>query len=151
MPYRYILKWKRGYEESITIEAWPKTKELALPNENRRPSFTIGRLKGSRTIMLRQQMEEAISTYGCRKRGTTISIHFPKDDIPAIATAYRIGLAAGVLTGIRNSKAIEHAYQYVMSATQEEIWFWASKMLGVIDRAPRKRSVIKALATLAHP
>lgn len=151
MPYRYVLKWKRGYTESISVEAWPKTKELAVLKENKRPSFIIGKLNGSRTIMLRQQVEDAIHTYGPTTRGSTIRIDCPKDDVPAIATAYRIGLAAGVLAGIHDLESVEHAYQYVTRATPEEIWFWASKMLGVIDHAPRKRNVVKALSILAHP
>lgn len=151
MPYRYVLKWRKGYEEMVSVEAWPKTKDLALQNEMKRPSFMVGKLVGSRTIMIRQLVEEAIRRFGSSKRGMTTRVDFPKDDVSAIATAYRIGLLAAILAEIRDSDAAEHAYEYVMRATQEEIWFWASKMLGVIDQHPRKRNVINALVALAHP
>ncbi len=149
MPYRYVLKWRRGYKESIIVEAWPKSKELALESERRKPSFVIGRLSGSRTIMLRELVEDTIRRYNSNVKGASIRVDFPKDDVQAIAVAFRIGLLAAILAEIQDRNSAENAYEYLMNATQEEIWFWASKMLGVIDRQPRKLNVIKALITLS--
>ena len=149
MPYRYVLKWRRGYKESIIVEAWPKSKELALQTEQRKPSFVVGRLSGSRTIMLRELVEDTIKRYGSKTNRASVKVDFPKDDVQAIAVAFRIGLLAAILAEIQDQDSAENAYEYVMSATQEEIWFWASKMLGVIDRQPRKLDVVRALVTLS--
>jgi hypothetical protein len=151
MPYRYVLKWTRETNEKICVEAWPKTVDVALEGEMKRPSFVIGKLQGSRVIMLRQLVDEAIKTYGSKKRHLTVRVDFPKDDVQAIAVAYRLGLLAAVLSKIENEESLEHAYQYLMRATQEEIWFWASKMLGVVDHLPRRENVVKALTILSRP
>ncbi len=151
MPYRYVLKWTRGFRERIRVEAWPKTIDVALESEVRKPSFLIGKLEGSRAIMLRQLIEDAIRSYGSRQRQLSIRVDFPRDDVQAIAVAYRLGLLAAVLSEIKDEESLEHAYEYLMRATQEEIWFWASKMLGVIDQIPKKNNVVKALAVLARP
>ncbi|HZW56640.1 MAG TPA: hypothetical protein VFF30_10155 [Nitrososphaerales archaeon] len=101
--------------------------------------------------MLRQLIEDAIRSYGSRQRQLSIRVDFPRDDVQAIAVAYRLGLLAAVLSEIKDEESLEHAYEYLMRATQEEIWFWASKMLGVIDQIPKKNNVVKALAVLARP
>ena len=148
MPYRYVMKWKRGYEESLTVEAWPKSKELAMATEHRKPSFVIGKIGGSRTIMLRELAEEAAKRFGVSHKGLTTKVDFPLNDIPAIAAAFRLGLLAAVLSEIDSPEAMEHAYENLTRATPVEIWFWASKMLGVIDHEPRKHSVVSALVAL---
>jgi hypothetical protein len=47
-----------------------------------------------------------------------------------------------------NNTPMEHAYEYLARATPEEIWFWASKMLGDIDHEPRKQNVVNVLVAL---
>jgi len=149
MPYKYIVKWQKAPNETITVEAWPKDRELALPEERRKPSFTIGKLKGTRNIMLWQTVNDLAKRYGSTQRRHTFRIDLPPDDIPAIADAYRLGLAAAALSHIKSDEAAEHAFQYTTRATQEEIWFWASKYLGVVDEAIKTNRVIKAICVIS--
>jgi len=149
MPYRYVVKWRRAPDEAITVEAWPKDKALALPEERNKPSFTIGKVEGTRTIMLWQPARDLAKKYGSKQTGRTTRIDLPKDDIQAIADAYRLGLAAAALKHIQSDQSAEHALRYIMRATQEEIWFWASKYLGVIDGATKTSRVVQALCIIS--
>ena len=149
MPYRYVVKWRKAPNESITIEAWPKDKSLALPEERHKPSFVIGRLRGTRSIMLWQAVNDLAARYGSKTRGRTTRIDLPPDEIPAIADAYRLGLAAAALSYIKSDQAAEHTLRYITRSTPEEIWFWASKYLGVVDEAIKTQRVVEALCILS--
>jgi hypothetical protein len=149
MPFRYVVKWKKAPPESIRVEAWPRDKSLALPEELHKPSFIIGRLKGTRTIMLWHLVDDLASRYGAITQKQTITINLPPDDIPVISEAYRLGLAAAALSHIKSEESAEHALRYITRATQEEIWFWASKYLGVVDEAIETKRVVEALCILS--
>ena len=149
MPYKYIIKWRKAPHEAIIVEAWPKDKSLSLPEERNKPSFIIGKLKGTRTIMLWQAINDLAARYGSKTQGRTTRIALPPDDIPAIADAYRIGLASSALSQIKSEEASEHALRYITRATQEEIWFWTSKYLGVVDEAIKTRRVVEALCVIS--
>ena len=85
MTYKYIIKYRKAPNEAIRIEAWPQDKALALPNELHKPSFTIGKLKGTRTIMLWQTVNDLAKRYGTKTIRSTTKIELPPHDIPAIA------------------------------------------------------------------
>jgi len=150
MPYRYVVKWNKAPPESIRVEAWPRDRSLALPEEKHKPSFTIGRLKGTRTIMLWHLVDDLASRYGSTTKRQTKTIDLPPDDIQAIADAYRLGLAAAALNHIKSEEAAEHTFRYITRATQEEIWFWASKYLGVVDEAIKTQRVVEALCIISN-
>ncbi len=149
MPYKYILRWKRAEKETLRVEAWPRTKYLALPKETVRPSFVIGRVSGPRTLMLYGAAKEAIEEYGYKQRGGTIAVHFPPENMKAIGDAYRIGLAAAVLDKASGEDEAEAALQYVLRTTKEEVWFWTSKILRVIDSGIQTDRVIQALCLIS--
>lgn len=149
MPYRYVVKWRKAPDETVTVEAWPKDKSLALPRERHKPSFTIGKLKGTRTIMLWQAINDLEARYGSKKRGRTTRIDLPPEDISAIADAFRLGLTAAALNYIKAEEAAEHTLRYITRATQEEIWFWASKYLGVVDEAIKTQRVVEAICVIS--
>lgn len=149
MPYKYVLRWKRAERETLRVEAWPRTKYLALPKETVRPSFVIGRVSGPRTVMLYGAAKDAIEKYGCKQRGQTLAVHFPPEDMKAIGDAYRIGLAAAVLEKASSEDEAEVAMRYVLRATKEEVWFWASKILRVIDTGIQTERVIQALCLVS--
>lgn len=149
MTYRYIVKWRRAPSEYVSVEAWPRDSSLATPGERGKPSFTIGRLEGTRNIMLWMTVEDLARRFGSRKRGRLTRIELPPDDIEAVAEAYRLGLAAAALANIESEEAAENALRYITRATQEEIWFWASKYLGVVDEAIKTRRVVEALCILS--
>lgn len=149
MPYRYVVKWRKAPDETVTVEAWPKDRSLALPREIYKPSFTIGKLKGTRTIMLWQAINDLEARYGSKERGRATRIDLPPEDISAIADAYRLGLTAAALNHIKSEDAAEHTLRYITRATQEEIWFWASKYLGVVDEAIKTQRVVEALCVIS--
>lgn len=130
MPFKYVMKWQRAPEkEKLTIEAWyrhPETKQ-----EKKKPAFQIGSIEGSRVIILRDRIESIISSYGSKRYGQTIRVQFPLDETKAIADAYRLGLAAAVLTHAPDNESLQRASVYVMDMTDEEVWFWTSKLLNV--------------------
>jgi len=75
-----------------------------------------------------------------------LRVAFPLDDVNAIAEAYRIGLAAAVLTHAdERSKGI-NAISYVLSITDEEVWFWTSKLL---DRRIGPKRAISSLCIMS--
>ena len=149
MTYRYIVKWRRAPSEYVSVEAWPRDSSLATPGERGKPSFTIGRLEGTRNIMLWMIVEDLARRFGSRKRGRLTKIELPPDDIEAVAEAYRLGLAAAALANIESEEAAENALRYITRATQEEIWFWASKFLGVVDKGIKRKRVIEALSIIS--
>ena len=127
MPFQYVIKWYLGDIEKITVEAWhryPTTKK-----DKEKPAFVIGKLEGNRVLLLRDKIYDIIHKYGSRKYHKTIKISFPPDDPKAIAEAYRIGLSAAVVSNIEDNDSIQKASNYVLDVTDEEIWFWTSKLL----------------------
>ena len=99
--------------------------------------------------MLWMIVEDLARRFGSRKRGRLIRIELPPDDIGAVAEAYRVGLAAAALANIESEEAAENALRYITRATQEEIWFWASKFLGVVDEGIKRERVIEALSIIS--
>jgi hypothetical protein len=149
MPYIYRVKWRQAPNQYITVEAWPRHKDLTLPEEKNKPSFTIGKLEGTRTIMLWQFMKDLEKRYKTKSKNGLKRIDLPPDDINAIAEAYRLGLAAAALSYIDNTDAADHTLKYITRATKEEIWFWASKYLSVIDDGIPINKVVQALCMLS--
>lgn len=148
MPFRYVMRWGRGEMESISVEAWPRNKEVALPKERRKPSFVIGSIKGGRVIMLHHLIKKITKSYGAVQRGNVLRVNFPQDDLNAIADAYRLGLAAATLANVESDESAEVVLRYVMRCSKEEIWFWASKYLSVVDDGIAVERVIKALCLI---
>ena len=145
MPFRYVLKWDKGKNEEISVSAYPKYK--STKSKTKKPAFTIGSISGSRTIILRDATENAIKQYGSRKYGEYKEyINFPKNDSDAIAMAYRIGLTAAVLNEAPNNGAVHKATSYLLDATNEEIWFWTSKLL---DKKVGQKKTVAALCIIS--
>jgi hypothetical protein len=149
MPYRYVMRWRKGESEALTIEAWPKTKELATKNEIRKPCFIIGKVRGPRTTMLWNLATEAAEKYPSIKKNGTIKVTFPIDDITAIADAYRLGLAAAVISRAQTEQLAESALKYIQHAPREEVWFWASKLLRLLGEGVDASRVAKALCIIS--
>ncbi len=144
MPYKYVLKWYRGEKERITVEAWhryPNTKQ-----EKEKPAFEIGSVNGSIVVILRDSVQKIIETYGSRKYGPTLRVEFPFDDTKAIAEAYRLGLAASVLKYAPDNDSLHRASVYVLNITNEEVWFWTSKLL---DQNIGTQRTISALCVIS--
>lgn len=144
MPFKYVLRWTNNAHERIGVEAWARYQ--TTPRERKHPSFVIGVIEGGRAILLRDRVEQAIATYGARTFGHTRKVAFPLDDTKAIAEAYRIGLAAAVLSSAVDNDSLNRASRYVLSITDEEVWFWTSKLL---DSAMSKDRVIDALCIIS--
>ena len=127
MPFRYVLKWDRGKVEKISVIAYPRYSQ----NKRGRPkkSFEIGSINGSRALILREAVGEAIQRYGSRKYNSIVHVRFPFDDTKAVALAYRIGLTAAVLKEVTSNDAVHKATSYILDSTNEEVWFWTSKLL----------------------
>lgn len=149
MSYRYLLKYCKGEEQKISIEAWPRLKEYATNRERRRPSFIIGTLEGSRTIMLWHHIEQSRRRYDSFKKGKYIVVSYPPEDADAINDAYRLGLAASVINDARDSETADKALRYVMNATKEEVWFWTSKLLGVVGEKSDKERLLNAILLIS--
>jgi len=149
MTYTYVVKWRRIPEEALWVEAWPSDKDLATPDELRKPSFVVGRLRGTRTIMLWPQVRDLAKRIGFRQWGNVTHVKVPSGDIEAVAEAFRIGLAAAALTHIKGDEASDSALNYISKVTEEEIWFWASKYLGVVDEGIKTEKVVEALCILS--
>ncbi|MEM0337732.1 MAG: hypothetical protein QW683_07450 [Candidatus Caldarchaeum sp.] len=149
MTYRYLLRYvKNRKSQRITVEAWPRRKELATPPELRKPSFIIGKLNGQRTELTIYLIKELTHKYGAQKTKTGFVIRFP-ETIEAIADAYRVGLALAILSEASTEEEAENALRYVERSAPEEIWFWTSKLLGIIKTDASPNKVIRALAILA--
>ena len=144
MPFKYILRWTDGEREQIGVEAW--VRYPSVPKEHRHPAFVIGVVEGSRTIVLRDRVEQAASAFGVKTFGKIRKVTFPLDDTKAVAEAYRIGLAAAVLHSADDNDAVNRASRYVLSITDEEVWFWTSKLL---DATIGRERVIDALCVLS--
>lgn len=145
MSYKYVLKYKRGSDQKISIEAWPRLKQYATKTEKKRPSFVIGSLSGSRTIMLWHYVEQSRRKYQAKKRGMYTRVSYPPEESDAINDAYRLGLAASVIAAADDSDCADAALRYVMNATSEEVWFWTSKLLSVIGDRTDKDRVLAAI------
>ena len=128
----------------IGVEAW--VRYPSVPRERRRPAFIIGKVEGSRTIVLRDRVEQAAVSFGMRTIGRTKKVTFPLDDTKGVAEAYRIGLAAAVLRSACDNQAVDQASRYVLTITDEEVWFWTSKLL---DETIGRERVIDALCVLS--
>lgn len=140
MSYKYILKYNRGAESKISVEAWPRLKQYATQKERGKPSFVIGSVSGSRTIMLWHFIDHSKKKYSSEKNGKYVRITFPPEDADAINDAYRTGLAAAVVDAAEDSERADAALRYISRMTNEEVWFWTSKLLNVIgDRTDRKK------------
>ena len=151
MTYKYVLKWRVGEKSSIVVEAWPSSPKLTLPKEKKKPSFIIGSAKGKRTIILMTIIDELKKKYKVKNRNGLYRIDFPFDSIEAIADVYRIGLAAQVVSKSKDFDSADGSLQYVLRSTTEEIWFWASKLLGVVDSKVDASKVMDALTILSSP
>jgi len=149
VTYRYTITYRSAPDPLVAVEAWPRDKSVALPREIHRPSFTIGKLEGTRTIMLWTALNDLSKRYRSRKRGNFNAINLPPEEPSATADAYRLGLAAAALQHISDSEAADNALIYIIRATQEEIWFWASKYLGVVDEGIKTERVVEALCVLS--
>jgi hypothetical protein len=150
MTYRYVLRIRKTKNtEKITVEAWPSRKELATPAEMRRPTFIIGSLKGPKTSLVYYQIKALLNKYGAKKVKTGLVLQFPQQSIEAIVDAYRTGLMLATLSKARTDEEAENVLRYIEKCTPEEIWFWTSKYLGIINNSPLSDKVVKALATLA--
>jgi len=150
MTYKYVLKWRTGEKSKIIVEAWPSSPKIALPNERKKPSFIIGSTKGKRTIILMSIVEELKKKYKVKNKNGLHRIDFPFDDIEAIADVYRIGLAAEVVSKSKDFDSADGSLQYVLRSTTEEIWFWSSKLLGVVGSKIDASRVINALTILSN-
>lgn len=151
MTFRYVLKWRTGEKSRISVEAWPSSQRVTLPHEKRRPSFVIGSIKGTRTVLLMSIVDEMKKKYNVKRKDGLYKIDFPFDDIMAIADVYRIGLAAEVVSKAQDVDSADGSLQYVLRSTTEEIWFWASKLLGVVGSKMDSTRVLTALSVLSNP
>lgn len=149
MTYRYVLKYRRLPVEEVAVEAWPSDPRLALDGERRKPSFTIGKLEGPRTFLLMSTVHDLAKRYGYRRYGRVTHVRIPNSDISGVADAYRVGLAAAALSFINSEESAENAYRYIMRATEEEIWFWVSKYLGVVGDGVKVEKVVEALCVIS--
>jgi len=150
LTYRYVLKWRLGENSKITVEAWPSSQRIALPHERKKPSFIIGSVSGRKTVYLTSMIQDVKKRYRVKRKNGLYRIDFPFDDIEAIADVYRIGLAAEVVSRAGNNDSADDSLQYVLRSTTEEIWFWASKLLGVIGSKLDSGRVITALSILSN-
>ncbi len=144
MPYKYILKWQQGEKERVTVEAW--NRYPVSKKEKEKAVFLIGTIDGSRVIILRDLIQKIISLYNSKKFGPTQRVEFPLDDTKAIADAYRVGLAASVLKYAPDNDALQKASMYVLNITNEEVWFWTSKLL---DQNVGRQRTISALCIVS--
>lgn len=149
MTYKYVLKWRVGEKSNIVVEAWPSSPKLTLPKEKKKPSFIIGSAKGKRTIILMTIIDELKKKYKVKNRNGLYRIDFPFDNLEAIADVYRIGLASQVVSKSKDFDSADGSLQYVLRSTTEEIWFWASKLLGVVDSKVDASRVMDALTILS--
>jgi len=143
------MKWRKIPEEKLRVEAWPKTKQLASVGETRRPSFVIGYVRGHKSLMISQLGSEVVGKYPSTLKNGTIKLEFPIDNLEAIADAYRIGLAAAVVSEAQSRKTAEAALKYLQHVQREEVWFWTSKLLHVLGEGLDPAKVVKALSIIS--
>ncbi|MEM4234564.1 MAG: hypothetical protein QXU75_05400 [Candidatus Methanomethylicaceae archaeon] len=127
MPFKYIIKWHRGQPEKLSVEAYhkyPHTEE-----EKHKPAFVIGRTEGAAVLAIRHMLEKASQKFPIRKYKKTIHIILNENNEEAYENAYRIGLAAALLSKAKTPEQIQKSVRYVQNVTPEEIWFWTSKIL----------------------
>ena len=150
MTYKYVLKWRTGENAKVSVEAWPSSTRISLPHERKKPSFIIGSAKGKRTVLLLSMIQDIKREYKVKEKNGSYRIDFPFDDIGAIADVYRIGLAAEIISRAQDMDSADDSLQYVLRSTTEEIWFWASKLLGVIGSKMDSAKVLTALSVLSN-
>lgn len=150
MTYRYVLKWKTGEKAKVNVEAWPSSKRIALPHEKRKPSFVIGSTNGRRSMLLMSIIQDMKRKYEVQEKNGLYKIEFPFDDIEAIADVYRIGLAAEVVSRAKDENQADESLDYVLRSTTEEVWFWTSKLLGVVGSKMDSTKVLTALSILSN-
>lgn len=125
MPFRYLIKWKKGNPEEVSIEAYHKYPHSE--EEKHKPAFVIGRGKGSKLLLIRHLLEQAAKKNSTRQYGRILHIRFNEDQ-ESYDTVFRIGLAVALI-GRENGDNVDCALRYILSATPEEVWFWTSKLL----------------------
>src|SRR5688500_1163644 len=132
MPYKYLLKYRKTEKGFIKVEAWPRIPKFATNTETNKPSFVIGLVKGSRTTILWDFVDESKKKYGITNKNGFFTVLYPIEDARAINEAYRLGLAASAAQYATDISLAEYAVGYIMNIKSEEVWFWTSKLLGVI-------------------
>ena len=91
----------------------------------------------------------------CEKKYTTIrnkssyTTLFPLQDLNAINEAYRLELASAAVRSATDTSLAYSTSNYIMNATSEEIWFWTSKLLGVLGNKIDKERVLNSLYVLS--
>jgi len=123
MPFEYLVTWRRTHPESVTVEA--RHRYSGNHMEARKRAFIIGRASGSRVLTLRHTLEDAMKRFPSKRQGRVVRILLDHGD----DAAYRIGLAAALLSKARDHREMERGVSYILSATTEEVWFWSSKWL----------------------
>ena len=151
MTFRYVIRYRKGIKESVSVEAWPISRDLALPGELKKPSFIIGKVLGTRSALLGFFINELIKKYGRSVRGKSKIITLPLDNIDAISDAYRLGLAAAAISVSSSDEVAAETHEYIMKCTREEIWFWTSKFLNVITDGAQVTRVVEALCLIGIP
>ncbi len=122
------------------------TKAIAEPRELRRPSFIIGKVSGRRLFMISNMAMEIVDRYHSSVRKGTIKVCFPSDDDTAIAEAYRLGLAAAIVSEIEDEDMAERTVAYIRNAQKEEVWFWTSKFLNIAGECSKTQAVVRAIS-----
>lgn len=123
MPFKYVVTWRRTHPESVTVEARPRYSKNQ--NETQKGAFIIGKASGSRVLTIRHTLEDAMKRFPSKRRGRVVRILLDHGD----DAAYRIGLAAALLSKAKNNHEMERSVSYILNATPEEVWFWSSKWL----------------------
>lgn len=149
MPYKYILKYRKNQNEYIKVEAWPKFKRFATKKEKNRPSFIIGSVKGSKTLILWHLIEGYEKKYKLIKNKTSFTILYPSEDATAINDAYRLGLAVAAVNSSNDNCLAQCSINYIMNSSIEEIWFWTSKFLGVLGNKTEIDRVLNSLYVIS--
>ena len=127
MPFKYKIRWQRTQPEKVSVEAYhryPHTEE-----EKRKPAFIIGKAEGGGLLAIRHVLEKAAKSNPTRKRRNTTYVLLDENNETAYETAYRIGLAAALISKAQTIQEIQKGTRYILNATPEEIWFWTSKLL----------------------
>lgn len=123
MPFKYIIRWRRRYPESVIVEA--QNAYRTHQSKRGKKAFVLGRASGSRLLTIRHTLEDALKRFPHKKQGNVVQILLDCDD----EVAYRIGLATALLAKAKNHREMERGVRYVLNATPEEVWFWSSKWL----------------------
>jgi len=117
--------------------------------ETNKPSFVIGLVKGSRTMILWDFVDECKKKYGIVNKRGFFTVLYPIEDARAINEAYRLGLAASAAQYTTDMELAEYAVAYIMNIKSEEVWFWTSKLLAVIGDKLDSYRVLNSLYVLS--